>query len=310
MDMNKKILLVLTLLLILLSGCNNKAAKTKNTTETETPISQSNENNNTDVSEEEVEVYIGYPEGEVSDRKVLYDEEGIKIELINVVYDEDSADVCIDFENLTGESLAVTLTKLEINGFHKEPYGNYTIPHKAKARFCEYIFFNDLEYMGFKNISEIIVGFSADEIESESDRNYIIEDLLIETNLPHEDSKKLGSNSFSVLEGDGIVVTGTGWEGNQDESYFGLYIKNQTENKLGFAVEDVMINGYVLNSYIYCNLPEDSGGFTSMNFSSYELEKIGVKSVDDIKNFKFVIYGYGIPDYEEVFRSGRISIDF
>lgn len=303
--MKKKYLLIL--LCIFLLGCGSDNNNTENNEENK-PVATEIKENEEEIIEEEIKTYVGYPKGEVVKSGVLLEENGLKFELIKAVYDEDSLDVVIDLENLTGKTIKVYTNKVNVNGFNSESYVYNDIPDGGKARLYHEIFFYELENIGIKNVSEILLSYKIED--SKTFEIIDIAELIINTELPYEDPTKLASNTFSIVEGDGIYITGLGLEENLDELIFGMYIENRTEQRIVFQLEEFMVNGYAVNAYLYGDLPEDTGSFLNISMDKYQMERIDIKSVGDIENIKFIIYGQESEAYEEVFRTGRIKIDF
>lgn len=161
--------------------------------------------------------------------------------------------------------------------------------------------------MGKKNISKIELKYLITDYET--DEEFYIENI-IETNLPFEEMD-ISSQSFSILDDDALEFRGIDFEEEDEEVfYFKIYLENKLDYDVQISIEDLLINGYVVENYFNCPLAGNTKGFNQIFLNLVYLNNIGVYSKDDIKTMKFSISVTETVNYEEVYKSGSITIDF
>ncbi len=300
--MSKKIFLILACILLL--GCNNgKESKVENA-----EVSEVTQNEVTNTKRDNKKEYKGYPTGDIVESKELYNENGIKLELIKGEYDEDSVNICIDLENNYGNRLSVETLKINFDGVDTSQFLFSLVPNEGKSRFFYEIPFDFMESMGKKNVSEIELKYLITDYET--DANFYIDDIVIKTNLPFEEMD-LVSESFSILSDESIELRGFDFiEEDEENIYFEIYLENKMDYGVQVMVEDLLINGYAVENYFNGYLPENTKGFNSIFLDFLALKHIGVDSKDDIKTMRFSISAVEVLNYEEIYKSGKITIDF
>lgn len=300
--MLKKISLIL--IFILLIGCNNsEKSKVENTNPKVT-----NGEVGIEETEEKKKEYSGYPTGEIVQSKELYNEEGIKLELVKGEYDEDSVNICVDLENNSGKRLSVETVKINFDGVDTSQYLFSLIPNEGKGRFYYEVPLDLMESMGKKNVSEIELKYSITDYET--DENFYIENIIINTDLAYEEMD-VESKSFLIVDDQTIKLRGFDFnDENEEVFYFEVYLENKLDYEVQMTIEDLLINGYAVENYFNCYLAENTKGFNSIFLDLEALKHIGVNSKNEIRTMKFSILAMDAVNYEEVYKSGNITIDF
>ena len=186
----------------------------------------------------------------------------------------------LTIDNNTDKDLTYVLETFEINGILVDNAALYSeISAGKSANESIYLSKADLEFAGIEKIKDI------DFVISASDENYddvfVTDVMSLSTNVGDYD-QKINKDGKELVNQNGLTII-TMEDGEDD---FGLYVKvfleNTSDKDIIVSMEDVSVNGVMLDPYFYVELPANSKTYTKISFDEDDLDDNDIEELEKI----------------------------
>lgn len=252
-----------------------------------------------------------FPEGNVTDRQVLHDQDGVIISLEEVDYRKDNIYIFYDVVNNTEGQIEVGIERVNADG--NDYSGKYyrVIPAGKKARMTSYVYYRDLRRLQIENINTITTSFSINHYGV--DGPIYTDELVATTNLEAQEYVDPRDSGSLLYEDDNMEIYGMGFS-TQNVEYgetevYNLYIVNKSEYNLSYEIRNLVINDYVNEGSLYKEISAGGAGYADLYISIFDLDSIGVVMPEGIKNMEFHFEAFETLTYEPVLSSDTIKIE-
>lgn len=223
------------------------------------------------------------------EEQVLLDKENIKITAMK--YEKDSIwgeGIKLNIENNSDKDYTIGCDALIVNDFMISDLFVSTVAAGKKANETMYLSSLALEAAGITEIGKVEIYFHA----YDKDYNSIFskEYCMIKTSLYDRMDTSADTTGTELYNKDGIRIVGKTVDEN---SFWGtailLYIENTADKNVGFSVEDLSINGYMLNPVFSSTVYAGKKAYDDITLFENDLEENNIESIDSVE-LKFHIY--------------------
>ena len=226
------------------------------------------------------------------EHQLLLEKDGIKITAQEWVTDEFWGNgIKLLVENDTDKKVSVSTNALIVNNYMVTDTFVADVAAGKKTNEVMYLDSDELEAAGVDNIGQIEIYFCAYDSES-YDTLWDADVVTLQTSAYAQmdmtaDEEKEGLELFNEA---GIRVVGMAVDEN---SYWGksilFYIENTSDKNVYVSVEDLSINGYMIEPYYSQMLYAGKKAVSAMDLLQNDLDANNIKSIDEVE-LKFQVY--------------------
>ena len=224
--------------------------------------------------------------------QLLLEKDGIKITAQEWVTDEYWGNgIKLLVENDTDKKVSVSTNALIVNNYMVTDTFVADVAAGKKTNEVLYLDSDELEAAGVDNIGQIVIYFCAYDSES-YDTLWDADVVTLQTSAYAQmdmtaDEEKEGLELFNEA---GIRVVGMAVDEN---SYWGksilFYIENTSDKNVYVSVEDLSINGYMIEPYYSQMLYAGKKAVSAMDLLQNDLDANNIESIDEVE-LKFKVY--------------------
>lgn len=268
------VFLVALLMIGLLPGCSAEEDK---------PVSSANADNITDNSavEENAVVESKEPEKITIEEAVVYDKDGVKITVSGMEDGWTGPEVKFLIENATDKNIAISGDTAIINGVTIPVYLYIDVAAGKKTIDTMTIYTSNLEIAGIEKIATINVK-DAHIVDTDSYNTLADAPFEIVTSVGTDYVQEVDDSGEVLFEANGISVIGKVFK----DSLFGeeviLLVKNNSEKNVTVQAENISVNGFTIDGWMYDTVYSGTVRFCSLGLYSTSLEENEITKVEDV----------------------------
>lgn len=270
--------LVICLLLVIITGCDNKENKLPNTTTETSDII-------TITDEKELEL------NKVNlDEKVILDKNGIKITAKSIDYDVlYGPDIEVIIENNSSNNVVIQTRNFTVNDILIEPVFSVDVNKGKKVVDVISISRDELEKANISTLKDIvfdIVVLNSTNFESIFEEK----DIRIQTKAS-EYNQVNNTEGVLILDQNDIKISVLGKSDKDKELGVDIYvyIENNSLKDITVQSDDVSINGYVTEPTFSIDVKAGKKIYSSITFLDTDLKKNNINEIKEIK-LKFNVF--------------------
>lgn len=221
--------------------------------------------------------------------QVLIDSNGIKITAKEYTTDSIWGDgVKLLIENTSDTDCTVGCDALIVNDYMITDLFASEIAAGKSANEVMYLSSTELKAAGIDTVGKIEMYFHA--YDSNYDNLFSNEYALIETSEFSNMDTKPNDEGHELYNENGIRIVGKTVDEN---SFWGtailLYIENSSGKNVGISVDDMSINGFMMNPFFSTTVYDGKKSISDITVFSSDLEDNGIESIEEVE-LKFHIY--------------------
>ncbi len=280
--MKNKIISLFILFALVLSACGS-----------DTNSSKSGDNNTAE------------PEEATIEETVIYDENDIVITAVDLEYDGIFGPTLnLLVENNSDKDYIIQCDYATINGFMIS-YSAFSASVSAGKKSNESIsFFDDAIDDGIiTTISDMTFVFYGVDPDTYL-REFESEEVSLSTSASgsYEQPMPDGGNTLYDEDGVQIIIDYQGKDSDGNE-VFSLLFKNDSGSDMIISCDDMSVNDFMAESYIYATLKNGSVYYDLLSFTEEELNEVGIENIENIQ-MKFE--GRDVDTYSEIFSTDTL----
>lgn len=239
-------------------------------------------------------------------KKITFTEDGIKITIEDILYDEIVTWLKFTVENNTEKAIKILTTDLSINDIMcNYSLLTYVEPKSTKTDFLEISneWFYDLDIRTIKDI-ELTVRI-LDENSEEIKKSDPLKVLTDASKKYVQQYKKEGS---VIYEKDNVLIISQGIKKSKlsDDTELGLFIENNTDKHFSVMLDEVLANDKVIAPTFIVSVGAKKVAVDSILFSK---EALSIANIEKITNLKLSFKAIN-QSSEMVFKTETIEISF
>ena len=222
--------------------------------------------------------------------QVLLDQNDVVITAQEYVTDSIWGDgIKVLIENNGSQDVGISTNELIVNDYMISGLFSSTVAAGKKANDVVYLSSSELEAAGIDTVGKIEIYFHA--FDSNSYQTLWDADG-VEIRTSAYDSMDTTPNDAGVelYNQDGIRIVGKTVDEN---SFWGtailLYVENTTERNVGVSVDDMSVNGFMMNPFFATTVYAGKKAIDDITLLSSDLEANGIESIETVE-LKFHIY--------------------
>ena len=223
------------------------------------------------------------------EESVLIDGNGIKITAKEYVSDSIWGDgIKLLIENSSDKNYTVGCDALIVNDYMITDLFASEIAAGKNANEIMYLSSSELKAAGIDSVGKIEMYFHA----YDSELNYLFQNEYTEIQTSEYANMDTTPNDtgMELYNENGIKIVGKTVDEN---SFWGtailLYVENTSGKNVGISVDDMSINGFMMNPYFSTTVYDGKKAIDDITVFSSELEENGIESIEDVE-LKFHIY--------------------
>lgn len=280
--MKNKIISLFILFALVLSACGS-----------DTNSSKSGDNNTAE------------PEEATIEETVIYDENDIVITAVDLEYDGIFGPTLnLLVENNSDKDYIIQCDYATINGFMIS-YSTFSASVSAGKKSNESIsFFDDAIDDGIiTTISDMTFVFYGVDPDTYL-REFESEEVSLSTSASGSYEQPMPDGGYTLYDEDGVQIIidyqGKDSDGNE---VFSLLFKNDSGSDMIISCDDMSVNDFMAESYIYATLKNGSVYYDLLSFTEEELNEVGIENIENIQ-MKFE--GRDVDTYSEIFSTDTL----
>lgn len=247
------------------TNSNEKNEPTKNPTETKT-----------DKGESKATVSIK--------QQILLDREGVRITAVEYVTDTLLGDgVKILVENNTDQNLRIGCETLIVNNYMINEWFYTNVAAGKKVYDTIKLYSSELNASGIENVGQIELSFYVRD--SETYDSVFESDLITITTSMYSTMDTIpNDDGFELYHSEDVRIVGKYVD---EDSFWGssvlLYIENKTDKTIKVSCENMSINDYMVDGYMFTTIYPQKMIIDTITVFSSDLEENGISSIDQIE---------------------------
>ncbi len=239
------------------------------------------------------------------DEQVVFDHDGFVVtakEYVNDVIWGDGIKLLI--ENNTADDITLTCDAVIVNDYMISDLFVETVASGKKSNSTLYLSTSDLEAAGITNVGRVEIYFRTYDPET-YDTIYTADRVIVETSAVDSIDSSADNVGTELYNGNGIKIVGKYVD---EESFWGagvlLYIENNTAENITIGVDNLSVNGYMIESLFYSEVFSGKKAVDEITLFSSDLEENNIESIENIE-FTFKVHN---DDYEYIIDGEKIEI--
>lgn len=205
-------------------------------------------------------------------------------------------------ENKTDKNVMFSWDSVSVNGYMLDPFWATSVTAGNKANSTISFYDTDLADCGISTVDEITFMLSVYDMDDYS-APYILEEQysIYPTGLDASTVKypdritKTGENT--VIDDDNITFIILGDTTDGDYAYtLNCYIKNKTDKNLTFSMDDVSVNGFMIDPLCVETIAAGKSVYMDVNFADVDFE---ANSVTKVEKIDYTVTVYNSDDWSE-----------
>ncbi|MBN1776409.1 MAG: hypothetical protein JW817_08100 [Clostridiales bacterium] len=313
--MKKRLLtLILCVCLVFSAACTAEDSSRKNDDD------DNRKSEETEVTEEETEATeeetedvsettgnaLGFDEIELEEQTIV-DKDGIVITVISFENDEFYGPIInVQIENNTEQNQVMSVYGMKVNGIAIDGslYCEVSTGKKANAEI--YLDGADLEVSGISTIKDLEIVFEGYDSDS-YDTLFMSDAVTFSTNADESFVQTVDDSGTVVYDENGIrvVMKETIEIDEFGDPYFVLFVENDTDAEIYVSMDDVSVNGVMLDPFFASIVPAGTVDFEDAWFSVSDLEDNDISEIEEIE---FSLYAYDWDTMDDVFTTDMITL--
>lgn len=289
--MKRKIIVVVLLNLLFLFGCSSGEKKEI--------INDAPKTEQVEQKEEKKEVPVANIEEEV-----LVDQNQIRITAKSLEENWLGQEMKVLIENDSEKAVTVSLDALMINDYMMSSFLYETVSAGKKSNATFEVFNSKLKDAGIENIGKIEMIFNFTNPDTYR-TEYTSEIIELKTNLYDSMDDKPNDMGKELVNNNGIRIVGKYVdEGSIWGNGVVLYIENNSDRNVYVSAEELSVNGYMIDEYLFSDVRAHKKAIETMILSSSDLENNDIETIEEIST-KFTIIDKD--SYRQIFTTEEIS---
>ena len=224
------------------------------------------------------------------DEQVLFEQDGIIVTATEYVTDSIWGDgIKLLLENNSDKDITVGCNALMVNDYMITDLFVSEIAAGKKSDETLYLSSTQLKAAGIENVGKIEIYFHVYD-SSTYDTVFDTECVTIQTSEYANTDTMPNDAGTELYNQDGIRIIGKTVDEN---SFWGtailLYIENNSGKNAGISVDDMSINGYMMNPFFSTTVYDGKKAIDDITVFSNDLEENGIEAIEEVE-LKFHIY--------------------
>lgn len=246
------------------------------------------------------------PQSEVTmANQVIYDKDGVRITVTGM---EDDAwtgkKIWMMLENNTDRNLLLTGDVFVVNGITVQAYLYAEVAAGMKANDSLELFTEVLDMAGIEKIATIR-GYDTRLVNSDSLDTVAKIPLSLETSVAQTHVQEIDDSGEVVFQQDGVTVIAR----VISEEFYGqsvqLLVKNETGRDIILEAENISVNGFTVDAWLYDTVCKDTVRFSELDLFSSGLQDNGIEAVEEVT---FTLRVLDDTTYETLMKSGVLTV--
>ena len=135
-------------------------------------------------------------------------------------------------------------------------------------------------------------------------REFESEEVSLSTSASGSYEQPMPDGGYTLYDEDGVQIIidyhGKDSDGNE---VFSLLFKNDSDSDMIISCDDMSVNDFMAESYIYATLKNGSVYYDLLSFTEEELNEVGIENIENIQ-MKFE--GRDVDTYSEIFSTDTL----
>lgn len=214
------------------------------------------------------------------DETVLFEENGIKVTATGLKKGLSGMELKVLVENNSDKNIAFSADEFVINGVTVSGFGYVEAAAGKKANDTLAFYATELETAGIETIASIR-GADARVVDTDSFETLYAAPFSLTTSAA-DHVQQIDDSGDVVYSKDGVTVISQLLEDELYGKSVCLLVKNETGEDVIVRADNVSVNGYTINGWLYDAVYSDTVRYCGLDFLSSELEENEITQIEDV----------------------------
>lgn len=243
--------------------------------------------------------------GVTLEHQVIYDKDGVRISVTGLEEDAwTGAKVWLMLENNTDQNLLLTGDVFVVNGITVQAYLYAEVAAGMKANDSLELFTDVLDASGITEIATIR-GYDTRIVDSDSLDTVAKVPLSLETSIAETHTQEIDDSGEEIFSEAGVTVIAQ----VISEEFYGqtvqLLVKNETGKDIIVEAENISVNGFTLDAWLYDTVCRDTVRFSQLDLFASGLADNGIEAVETVT---FTLRILDDTTYETIAKSDVLTV--
>lgn len=213
---------------------------------------------------------------------VVYDENDVKLTVTDLKVNSFGHEIKIKMENNTEHNLTLSADAFVVNGISIDGYLYVDVAAGKKANGTITFYSENLEIAGIEYLATVEC-VDAHIYDSDSYDTLYECPFSIETSIAGDYVQEIDDSGDVIFEDAGVTVISKGFisDGTSDATVI-LLVKNETGRDIVIEAENVSVNGYTMDGWMYDAVMADTVSFCDLSVWSFTLEENDIENVEEL----------------------------
>lgn len=212
---------------------------------------------------------------------VIFDQDGIKITVTGIEDGWMGPELKLLFENDTDKNIGFSADQFVINGITMSLFGYAEVAAGKKTNETIDIYTSDLETAGIDTIATIS-GMDAYVYDSDTYDTLHEFQFDVVTSAGEDYEQTIDESGDVLFEGDGVTVISKYLEESLTGETLVLLVKNETGGDINVQAENLSVNGYTIDCWMYDDVYADTVRFCALDLFATDLEENGIETIEEV----------------------------
>ena len=246
------------------------------------------------------------PKSDVTlENQVIYDKDGVRITVTGLEADTwTGTKIWMMLENNTDRNLLLTGDVFVVNGITVQAYLYAEVAAGMKANDSLELFTDVLDMAGIEKIATVR-GYDTRLVDSDSLDTVAKIPLSLETSVAQTHVQNVEDAGETVFSQDGVTVIAR----VISEEFYGqsvqLLVKNDTGRDIIVEAENISVNGYTVDAWLYDTVCKDTVRFSELDLFASGLQNNGIEAVETVT---FTLRILDDATYETIMKSDVLTV--
>lgn len=220
------------------------------------------------------------PKDVTIEQTVLFDEEGIKVTATGLNKGFSGMELKVLVENNTAKNIAFSVDEFVVNGVTLSGFGYVEAAAGKKANDALTIYAAELKSAGIETIASIR-GADGRIVDTDSYETLHSADFSLTTSEP-DHIQQINDAGEVVFQVDGVTVISQILADEWFGESVSLLVKNETEKDLIIRADNVSVNGFTIDGWLYDTVYSNTVRFCGLDMLSSELEENEITEIQEV----------------------------
>ncbi len=238
------------------------------------------------------------------EQRVIFEEDGVRMTVTGMKEGFLGPEIQVLVENETGNNIAFTGGVFVVNGITVDSSAYIEVAAGKKTHDTIDFMNTTLKTAGIQEIATVS-GVDTNIIDSDSFETLSKANFHLETSIAGTHTQPIDDSGDVIYQEAGVSVIAKSITGDSMGESVVLLVKNETGKNIIVEAENVSVNGYTVDAWMYDTVVKDTVRFCTLDILASSLEE---NEIQDVQTVTFTISAIDADSYNGIAQSGELEV--